>query len=278
MLVGRVIPQCSSLIPHRSHREQRIMFLRVRARVCVKMPPLAWKRHPAGTLHDVAEQVAVIHLLLREATAFERGSLAHLTRAFLERIKVCSHVEQGARRIGKPDVEREPVVVQPAGLARRDVVRIGSPRHRALERRLGVQRASGIEHNDGIAGQFLRNQREGAAQFRQGVAMQERALDSAIQVMAGNVVERTVTQVHADSLHVRDFYEVRIVACVFHPLLGCGTEPQGFRRLRRNKRTVRTLRKNRCQKTYDKNKKEPRSTAGMSIKIFSLVFRLSSLV
>ena len=176
------------------------------------------------------------------------------------------------------DVERKSVVVQPASLARRHVVRIRSPRHRTLERRLCVHRARSVEHHDGIAGQFLGNKRKGAFELGQGIAMQERALDTAIQVMAGDVIEGTVPQVHADSLHVRDFHEVRIVTRIINPLLGGGAEPQRFRRLRRNKRTVHTLRKNRRQKTYDKNKKEPRSTAGMSIRIFSLVFRLSSLV
>lgn len=77
---------------------------------------------------------------------------------------------------------------------------------------------------------------------------------------------------------MRNFYEVGIVARVIDPLLGRRTKTKRLRGLRRNELRIRPLRKNRRQKTYDKNKKEPRSTAGMSIRIFSLVFRLSSLV
>ena len=61
--------------------------------------------------------------------------------------------------------------------------------------------------------------------------MHERPLDSAVHIMPRYVVKSPVTQVHAQPLHVRDFYQVRILARVFHPLLGGGTEPQRLFRL-----------------------------------------------
>ena len=43
------------------------MFLGIGSRKCVEMPPFAREHYPPRTLHNIAEQVAVIDLLLREA-------------------------------------------------------------------------------------------------------------------------------------------------------------------------------------------------------------------
>ena len=75
--------------------------------------------------------------------------------------------------------------------------------------------------------------------------MNKRPLDSAIQVVSRNIVEGRIPQIHAETLHVGNLYQVGIRGGIVHPIPCRGTKPQGFFGLGRNEQAIRFVGKGR---------------------------------